>query len=567
MNLFIELTLLIVVAAAVSGLMRLLKQPLIMGYIITGLIVGPLFLNLLPDQTTLSVFSQMGVSILLFIVGLSLSPKVARQVGKVSILAGVGQIVFTSLIGFFISIGLGFSVTESIYIAITLTLSSTIIVLKLISDKKDSEKLYGRIATGVLLVQDLVAVLALIVISALSHGDNALMFVLLTVIKGTVLTALLLIISSKLLPRFGAFFANSQEYLFLFSVAWGFGLASLFQYIGLSLEVGALIAGVSLAVSPYAPEISSRMRPLRDFFLVIFFVLLGSTLVVNDVKTLIFPAIILSLFVLIGDPFITLVIMGLLGYNKKTAFQLGMTSTQISEFSLILILLAVNNGQLQPQILSLVTLVGLITIASSSYLIMYSDKIYPYLSWLPALFESKKPIKDHELHTTYDVILFGCNRVGYDFIRIFRHLDTKFLAVDFDPEIVKALSASRINVIYGDAEDSEFLDELALDKAKMVVSTIPEYETNFYLLSKVRQKSKKCIVILLSYNIDEALKLYDLGATYVVMPHFLSGQIASELAHKADLDIDRLYDKRLEHIDYLRERKALGHLHPEHSKR
>ena len=567
MNLFVQLSLLIVLAATVSGVMRLLKQPLIMGYILTGLLVGPLFLNLLSDQATLNIFSQMGVSILLFIVGLSLSPKVARQVGKVAVITGLVQITVTTLIGFLLSRLLGFNILESLYVAVALTFSSTIIVLKLLADKKDSEKLYGRMSMGFLLVQDVFATILLVVISAFSHGTNVVVFAALTLLKGALLTAVLIFVSSKLLAKFGTFLAASQEYLFLFSIAWGFGLATLFQYIGLSLEIGALIAGVTLSMSPYAQEISSRLRPLRDFFLILFFVLLGSTLVISDVLQLALPALILSLFVLIGDPLIMFAITGLLGYNKKTIFQFGVIGAQISEFALILVLLGVKLGHVDKSILSLVTLVGLTTIATSSYLIMYSDKLFPLFSPFLALFEGKKPIQDHVLKHAYDVILFGCNRVGYDFIRIFKHMNSKFLAVDFDPQVVEALTKHRINVMYGDAEDSEFLETLCLEKTKMVVSTIPDYEANLFLLTKIRRDSTKTIVILLSYNIDEALKLYDRGATYVIMPHFIGGQLASELALKADLDIDRLLDKRIAHIDYLTERKALGHLHPAHSKR
>jgi len=566
MEIFIELSIIIGITVIIAGIMKLLKQPLIIGYILAGIIVSPYFLNIVRSTETIVVFSQIGVVLLLFIVGLSLSPRVIREVGKVSLVTGVGQIVFTSLIGFFISRLLGFSVTVSLYIAIALTFSSTIIIMKLLSDKKDLEKLYGKISIGFLLVQDIFVIILLMIVSSFSGGVEISDLTLGFVLGGILLIGALILISIYVLPNLSKFFAKSQEFLFLFSIGWGLGLAALFFYLGFSMEIGALIAGVALSMSPYSYEISSKMRPLRDFFIILFFILLGSQIAFGDISQFIFPAIIFSLFILIGNPLIVMTLMGIMGYKKKTGFQAGLTVAQISEFSLILIALGVGVGHLTNEILSLVTIVGLITISGSTYLILYSDKIYPYLSKYLSIFERKKVKEKKENIKEYDSILFGYNRMGYDILKSFKKLKKKFLIVDYNPETILELSKKGIECRYGDVDDDEFLNELNLTKTKMIVSTIPEFETNLLLIHKIRQTNKKAIIMVVSHNIEEANILYDKGATYVIMPHFLGGSQVSRMIHKHGLNINKFLDEKKKHLKQLKTRRRLGHEHPKAEK-
>ena len=357
MEVFIELSIIIGITVLIAGIMRLLKQPLIIGYILAGIIVSPYFLNIISSTETIKVFSQIGVALLLFIIGLSLSPKVIKEVGKVSLITGIGQIIFTSLIGFFISRALGFSIIVSAYIAIALTFSSTIIIMKLLSDKKDTERLYGKISIGFLLVQDIFVIILLMIIPILSNDLNITNISLGMIGGGILIIAGFFLTVIYILPNLSTFFAKSQEFLFLFSIGWGLGLAALFHHFGFSMEIGALIAGIALSMSPYNYEISSKMRPLRDFFIILFFILLGSQMVFGNISQLIVPAIIFSLFILIGNPLIVMILMGFMGYKKKVGFQAGLTVAQISEFSLILIALGVSSGNLTGEILSLVTIV------------------------------------------------------------------------------------------------------------------------------------------------------------------------------------------------------------------
>ncbi len=566
-NEFIVLSLILIIAVAVSGFMRLLKQPLIIGYIITGIIVSRYLINITDSSVSISTFAEIGVALLLFLVGLNLNPKMIKEVGKVSIITGVGQVVFTSLIGFVIAVYFGFSVITSAYIAVALTFSSTIIIMKILSDKNDLETLYGRIAIGFLIVQDLIAIFILMAISSLSSGADFTNIALQTVLKGAGLVIFVFLVGIYMLPPLTRAVARSQEFLLLFSIAWSLAVASLFLYFRFSIEIGALLAGITLSLSPYRYEISSRMRPLRDFFIVMFFVLIGTQMVFSDISQYIYPIIAFSAFVLIGNPLIVMVLMGLLGYTKKNSFLAGLTVAQISEFSLILIALGVKLGHLPLEILSLVTAVGIITIAGTTYFITYGSRIYPYLSRYLSIFEKKgKKIDEHAYHQdkAYEILLFGHNRIGYDLLESFKKLKKKFLVVDYNPEIVINLAKEGIDCKYGDASDYELLNELNLSKAKAIISTIPDVDTNLLLINKIKEIKGNPIIVVVAHRIEDALKLYEEGATYVIMPHFLGGKQASFLLEKHGFDINKFLKEKFVHIESLKRRKELGQEHPTH---
>lgn len=565
-GMFTELSVLIVIAALVSLVMRLLKQPLIIGYILTGIIAGPLVLDLITSQETLRLFSEIGIAFLLFTVGLNLNPKVLKEYGKIALITGIGQVAFTTIAGFFICRMLGFDNITSLYVSVALAFSSTIIILKLISDKGDLEELYAKISIGFLLVQDLIAIILLFTIPLLAAGQGSLpefakQFGLMFLLGSVTLAAAFMIF-----PRMNTRLSRSLEFLFLFSIAWGIGVAALFHQIGFSLESGALIAGIGLSVLPSRHEIHSRMIPLRDFFIIMFFVLLGAQMAIHDMGALLVPALILSLLILIGNPLILMMLMGALGYTRKTSLQTGFTVAQISEFSLVLIALGVNYGHLSDQVLSLVTMVGLITIFGSTYFILYSDTIYNRLAPYLKIFERKRVRERKMRRTEYKVFLFGGNRIGFNFIAHFgagRAKDRKgFVVVDHDPEIIASLGRKSIQAIYGDAGDLDLLEELGVSKAELVISTIPNLDTNLLILNAARRETAAIPVIVLAHSIANAMVLYEAGASYVILPHFLGGEHAASLTREFTKDLKALARIRKEHIAHLKKRVGAGHEHP-----
>lgn len=565
MGLFAELSLLLIVAAGMAVIMRLLKQPLIIGHILTGLIVGPFVLDLVRSTETLALMGEVGIAILLFTVGLHLSPAIIKQFGRVSVITGVGQVLFTSIAGYGICVWLGFPPLASFYISVALSFSSTIIILKLISDKGDLEVLYAKIAVGFLLIQDLIVVLLILGIPLFSTGSTSFSVIGTFLLTGAILVAFVYVASRLFVSKASSFVEQSQEFLFLFAITWGIGIAALFREFGFPLESGALIAGISLASLPSRLEISSRLTPLRDFFIVIFFVYLGAQLNLGDIGSILPTAIILSLLVLIGNPLILMALMGVLGYRKKTSLQTGLTVAQISEFSLILVALGVQMGHVESSVLSLVTLVGLITIFGSSYLVLYSDAIYKRLSPYLGLFERQHAHEGHPHKKAFDIVLFGCNRIGYDFVDALKRTQRQFLVVDYNPEGIAALNRTGIATEYGDASDIAFLESLDFSRAELVISTIPEADTNALIHRVVKAQNPEVVVMVVAHKVKDALAHYDEGIDYVILPHFLGAKHAAELVIKFKYNKKKYKELRDEHIVHLQLRVAIGHEHPGHS--
>ena len=550
--------------------MKLLRQPLIIGYILTGVLVGPTLLNTVHADDTIDVFASFGVALLLFIIGLGLNPRVIKEVGKVAVLTGVGQVVFTSGVGWLIALGLGYEPRVALYIAVALAFSSTIIILKLLSDKKEQHRLYGKISIGFLLVQDILAALALVAVSASSNGGLAASGLLWLLAKGFVIVAGLLIAAIWILPRVRGLFIGSQELLFIFAIAWGFGIASLFRETGFSLEVGALAAGIVLAPQAYAAEISARLRPLRDFFIVMFFVSLGTHIQIEGALALLPQALLLSGFVLIGNPIIVMIIMGLLNFTKKTSFKAGLAVAQISEFSLVLILLAGRLDQVDAQVVSLVTIVGIITIAVSSYMITYADQLYDALAGVLSVFERRhaKHETEHQVHP--ELLLIGSTKGGEQFIKAFKAMKKRYLVLDYDPVVIDRLEHESIPNTYGDATNVELLEELCISKARLVVSMMSDFPTNAFLVNYLSQANPKTVIICSADTPGQAADLYAEGASYVMMPHYIGSEQIVSFIRKSGLSqaafkefkakhLLRLRREFSDHYSQNRQQKELGH--------
>jgi Kef-type K+ transport system membrane component KefB len=562
LEVFFQIAIIIGIATIVGLILNKLKQPLIIAYIVTGLIVGPYFLNVVSDVSTIELFSKIGIALLLFVVGLHLNPKIIKEVGKVSLITGLGQVLFTSVIGFFISKLLGFSTIISVYIAIALTFSSTIIIMKLLSDKGDTKRLYGKISIGFLIVQDILAVIILMIVSSSANTTNLSIELLKTFLIGILIIGIVFLIGIYVLPRFTKFLASSQELLLLFSISWALILSAVFYFFNFSIEVGAFLAGMTLSMSPYRHEISSRMRPIRDFFIVIFFILLGSQMGFSSVGLYIVPIILFSLFVLIGNPLIVIVLMGRLGYSKRNGFLAGLTVAQISEFSLILVALGVSVGHVSLEILSLVTAVGLITMAGSSYMIIYADKIYPKISKFLSIFEKRgKKVDDVSFNENikHDVVIFGYDRIGHDLIVYLKRHKISYLIVDYDPLTIQKLSKRKIPCIYGDVTNMELLEDLDLSHSKMILSGISSFQTNLMFINKVKEINKNIIIIVFSTRTQDTFELYKEGATHVVMTPLLGGEHISNLIEKYNFNHKKYLEEKFRHISSFENREELDY--------
>jgi Kef-type K+ transport system membrane component KefB len=525
-NVFAQIGLIVGVAAVGGALAQFLRQPLIVAFIAIGILLGPSALGVVAYSSEIELFARLGIALLLFIVGLKLDLHVIRTVGPVALASGLGQVLFTSVVGYLIGLMLGMSHVTALYVAVALTFSSTIIIVKLLSDKREVDSLHGRIAVGFLIVQDIVVVLVMIALTAFGQADSGTHLgreALEILLKGLGMLLAVALLMRHVLPWVMHRLAHSSELLMLFAIAWAVLGAVAGDALGFSKEVGAFLAGVSIASTPYREQVAARLVSLRDFLLLFFFIELGAALDMGTLGAQVGAAVVFSLFVLIGNPLIVMGIMGYMGYRKRTGFLAGLTVAQISEFSLILAALGLSLGHLDRETVGLITLVGLITISGSTYMILYSHPLYERLApWL-SVFERKVPRRESGDSAgdggAADVLLIGLGRYGTALAENLRERGCRMFAVDFDPETVQRYQHDGYSVRYGDAEDPEFVATLPLDKVRWVVSTVRDRAINRLLLQALRQQGYRGRVAIATSSQKDAGMFAREGVDLVLVPY------------------------------------------------
>jgi Kef-type K+ transport system membrane component KefB len=550
-GIILELAATVVLVTILSVFARMLKQPFILAYLAAGVLIASFGFFNLADHETFQLFSDLGIMFLLFLVGLEINYNQLKIVGKISALLGLGQIAFTSLLGYLIAWGFGYNWLESLYIAIALTFSSTIIIVKLLSDKKELRSLHGKISIGMLLVQDAVAVIILVLLAGLSDGTGtSFAELILTLIKGLLLVSITLWIGKTIIPKLFDHLAKSQELLFIASLAWVLGMAVIVSFLGFSIEIAGFLAGLALSNSLERMQISNKIRSLRDFFIVIFFVLLGASMAFSNLSGLAWPIITFSLFVLIGNPLIVLAILGFMGYRKRTGLLTGLTVAQISEFSLIVAAVGLKLEHISNATVTLITGVGIITITISTYMIMNADKLYKFLSKPLSIFEgqtNKEPGVKNIRKRKY--VLIGCHRTGIGIATLLPK--NQLLIIEFDPDMVHKLQTKGYNVLFGDITDPEILEDMLITKAETLIMTSPNLQDNLSVLELYQQKRKRPIIIVRAGSKEELEILYDAGADYVLLPHLTAGQILGHILSGKDISkgIKRIRKKEMEALE------------------
>lgn len=546
---FSQLSIVVALVVVVSIIMKLLRQPLIMGYIITGVMVGPSFLHVIRDQNAFDSFSAIGITLLLFIIGLGLNAGLIKSLGRVSFITSMSIFPFLGGAIFGVSRLLGFSINESLVLAVALFFSSTIIILKVLSDKKETNRLFGQITLGILLIEDIVATIAVVVlaIAADPHAVTPLQVGKLLLQVGGLGTGLYLV-GTYIMPPVAKWFARSQEILFIFTIAWGLIVASLFEWAGLSHEVGALFAGVSLAGLPYAGAMAAKLKPLRDFFIVIFFVTLGESFTIASIKQNLIAAHVLAAIVILGKPLLVLFSLGFQRYTRLTSFKTAIHLSQISEFSIVFVTIAAAKGLVPANLVSLITLVAFITIGISSYLTSSADALFRRIESFLRHFERHATREPRQYAVLYPIILFGYHKGGHEYLKTFRDMKQRYLVVDYDPEIIDSLEEQGIRHAYGDATDEEFLEDINASRAQLIVSSMTDLGSNRALLHYVRRHNQSCSFICHANNYSEAAELYEHGASYVNLPHYIGSERVSSFIKRHGLDHAALAEYRDKHL-------------------
>lgn len=547
---FYELAALLALAAGVGFVGMFLRQPMIVSFIAVGVLAGPSVLGIIDSPERIELLAELGIAVLLFLVGLKLDLQLVKNFGGVALLTGLGQVAFTAAGGFLISLMLGLSMFTSLFVAIALSFSSTIIIIKMLSDKKEIDALHGRIAIGILILQDIFVVLAMMVLSALSagselnghtNGGGVTEQLLSALSAGAIILFLVMVFIKYLATPLTSRIARSPELLVTFAIAWAALFAVIGHHFGFSKELGGLLAGISLASTPFREAIVARLSSVRDFLLLFFFIALGAKLDLSILGGQLMPAVALSLFVLIGKPIIVMIVMGLMGYRKRSGFLAGVTLAQISEFSLIFMSMAYTLGYITEQDLGLVTLVGLITIALSVYMINYAQTLYRWLEPVLTMFERKTPYREEVEgrqklgKKEYDVILFGLGRYGSAMAAHLNSKKQRILAVDFNPDVVRRWRRQGYDALYGDASDPDLLHALPLQSTKWVVSTLPQHDMGLThedprlaLVEGLRHAGYKGKIAFSTQFSNEVDKLIEKGADVVFLPFYDAANRAVE---------------------------------------
>lgn len=565
---FLEITIIICLAAILAVIFRFLKQPNILAYILTGVIIGPLGFLSIQNHDFIQTLAELGITFLLFMLGLEIKLKDLSSIGKVAVIISFSQIFFSFLFGYILSLLFGFSIISAAYIGICLSFSSTVIVVKLISDKKEVHSLAAKIAIGVLLIEDFLAILVLLFLSGFNpNGPIAISLPKIReiTIKGVLIFGLVGYLSSNVFPKLIEKIAKSTETLFLISIAWLFGLSAFVNYIGFSVQIGGFLAGLSLANSIANYQIIARAKILRDFFIVIFFVLLGAQMTFSRVSAVFFPALIMSALILLGKPFIDMLLMGMLGFKKRTAFLTGINLAQISEFSLIIVFLGQRLSHISTDVVSLITLVGVITFTLSTYMIIGAGGLYRFLNRYLGFLEHKSKegsilhmIEDDGIPQLSDhVVVIGGDQMGQSIISALEDIDMDVVLVDFDPEIFKKFenlpirkTGNKAHKLFGDIADLDIVERAQLSSAKLVISTIPDLEDNLFIIKELKRENRKAKVVVMALDISEARVLYKEGADYVILPHLAGGRQVAKLIEENNLDkIETLKNKDMKFLD------------------
>jgi Kef-type K+ transport system membrane component KefB/Trk K+ transport system NAD-binding subunit len=529
----------VVAAAALALVARTLRQPLIIGYIAGGVVLGGhLGLGVVSDEASIEVISEIGLIFLLFIIGLEIDVPRVLQAGRTILVLGILQfplcagLTWYALSGAVAPFG---GRLDGLYIAVALALSSTLIVVKLIFDKLEIATLAGRLTLGVLIFQDLWAIAFMAVQPNLDRlGAGPLLG---SLGAGALLVATAALLSRLVLPTLFRAIATSYELVLITAIAWCFLVASVAGWIGLSFEMGALLAGLVLAAFPYGMEVVARLSGVRDFFVTLFFVTLGLKMPAPSRHAL-WLAGVAALVVIVSRLVVIFPLGALLRLDVRTATVVSINLAQVSEFSLVILGVGAAYRHVSPEVGAVVLYTLLFTAVLSTYGIQHNHTIASALAravartGLPQLMgRRRRPPAEPGGHRQ-DVFLLGCSREGLAFLERLgraRHgMKGRILAIDFNPETLERLQADGVECVYGDVSHPETLRLAGIEHASVVVSSVPDSylrgTTNLMLFRVVRSMAPRARVIVTGDTLAQASALYAEGAHYVLIPPALAAE-------------------------------------------
>ncbi|QLA17870.1 cation:proton antiporter [Desulfolutivibrio sulfoxidireducens] len=553
-DLIADIGLSIVAATGLGVLAKALRQPLLLAYLAAGILLGPrMGLGLVTDEATISLIAEIGLILLLFIIGLEIDLKKLAASGRTLVVTGLSQFPLGVALGLGFFGVLGFSLGQgrfdALYLAVALALSSTMIVVKLLYDKFELTTLPGRITLGVLVFQDVWAILFLAVQPNLA--DPAVGTVLWSFVKGGLLVAAALAVSKFLLPRLFAFIAKVPELLLVTAVSWCFLVSGAAEAAGLSREMGALVAGVSLSTFPYNVDVIAKVINIRDFFVTLFFVGLGMQIPVPTGELLGYAAMASAFLVASRFASVFPVLYGLKN-GLRPSLICSINLAQMSEFSLVIAALGLQMGHISDQTVGILTFVFAATSVASTYMIQYNHEIHKVLaSGLRRLgFRDVAGGGDREPgHKDPDIVFLGFFREASSIFQDIGDLrpaagepdgvdpgrpwPPEILVVDFNPAVMRELARRGVRCVYGDVANLDTLAHTHIESARVVVSSIPNSvlrgTTNQRILRMVKRLCRRARVVVTANTIGGAISLYADGADFVFVPRVHSSRRTAEV--------------------------------------
>ncbi len=555
-SIWFEIGMIIIGAFILVLIARLFKQPFIPAYILVGLVFGPIGFGFIQDTHLIRALSEIGVAFLLFFVGLEMSLGKLKKIGKVATITGLFQMLIIGLIAFAVALIFSFQKSELIFIALAIPFSSTAIVVKLLSDKNELDTLHSRIAIGMLLVQDIIAMIAL---TLLSSKEITLGSIIAPLLKTLLLIGAGILLSMTVLKPIFKFSAKSEEILFLATISTCFSfslfaMVPLFGLPGVSVVIGSFIGGITLANSPYKIEIERNVRSLRDFFVIIFFVSIGLQLYFDEFRKIMIPSAIMAGIVLFIEPCITMILVRISGYTKRTSFLSGFLQAQTSEFSLVLMAQGLALGLVSKSTFSMIVLITIVSMSLTPFIVDNKNFFYNKFERILSLFD-KIPAKEEKGYFNKkkkDIILFGCHRMGSIFLKAFEKIRDRVVVVDSNPDVIKNLSDKKISCIYGDIANPDVLAKLNLKEITFAVSTTPDMYNNEFVIKKIKKENPDALVFVTANYANEALELYEKGADYVILPQIIGGE--KGIVYLRDIIKKRkgISNDKKSHIEYLK---------------
>jgi len=566
-GLIIVIGLMIIVAAAAALLMRLLKQPLLLGYVAAGILLGPAAFGLITDAEPIALLSELGLILLMFVIGLELDLSRVKEVGMVSVVIGTLQVVIVTFLTAFLTLLFGFSFLQGVYIGLLIAFSSTLIVVKMLADKKELDSLHGELTLGVLVIQDVLAVLGLTLLGTFKEEGAAAVsafptlvdvlakfgvalpaeggFSFLILLGNAVLFSLIVYVVFKhLLPLISRDTASSSELLFLTALASAFIVSALAGFFQFSFAIGAFAAGIALSSTENSHEIVGRVKPLKDFFLILFFVTLGVQITPASLLDEFWLIIFLFFGGLIIKPVVTFFIMKFFRYNNRTSFMTSLHLAQIGEFGMVLIASGVAVGALTGGILTAAVLTTIITMTLATYAIKYSDPLYErvkqYLAPLDDYFGTR-PEETRNVPKRYQpqTVIFGVTPVTKHIIGKLVQQQQKILIVDHNPVKTAVYRKRGIPTMCSDAFNMDLYETVDFSKAEVIVSMLPVTDDrimgpngNIFLLKNVRKVNHEAVIIMSAPTEQWGRRLSLMGATIVLTPNILSRRVLSSLLTK-----------------------------------